>query len=109
MKKSTIEKIINLEHDLTSWNKKSNNFKGTKFNGKYDVSWREICFAGKDAPNDPRTGKAKCIENVSYISIISLFADNWKDCMKNGLCSAMLKLGGKEELQRLEAGPLEEE
>ena len=77
-----------------------------------------MCFAGKDAPVDPRTGKSKCLKDVSYVSAINLFTENWKDCFLNPLCNLNPQytaklgpkgLGGPEELQKIQSGSQEDE
>jgi hypothetical protein len=109
LSKDTMMKVIELEHDLTSWNKKSKSFKNKEFNDKADVSWDSICFAGRDADIDKRNNKAKCLPNRSYVSAINLFTDNWKDCHKSRICDLTFGLGGEAALAALEAGSLEDE
>jgi hypothetical protein len=50
--------IVKVEQAMLTWNKKSENFKNKKFNGKTDIKWTSICFAGEDAPIDPSTGES---------------------------------------------------
>lgn len=58
--KKNIEKIIKLENDVTSWDKPSDSFKNSKFKGT-NVKWVDLCFAGEDAPEDPRSETAACL------------------------------------------------
>jgi len=74
--KDTVVKIIELENKLTSWDKKSDNFTNKKFNGS-NVAWKNMCFAGLDAPHDPRTNTSKCLKNQAYISLSTMFKDDW--------------------------------
>ena len=72
LSKKTMQKVIEIEHEIISWAKKSKNFKNAKFNDNEIIAWHDICFAGKDAESDPRTGKSKC-NDYSYNSAVSLF------------------------------------
>jgi len=101
MNKKSFLKAIELENDMLLYNKKGKSFKNKQFNDKVDVSWDALCFAGRDAEIDPRTDKSKCIENVSYISALNLFRDNWKACFYMPDCSEKYKLGGPAGLRKL--------
>ena len=70
-----IRAIIQIEQQILAWDKPSGNFKNTKFNGA-SLAWQRICFAGENAPADPRTGSARCHPTLSYNSPLLLFISN---------------------------------
>lgn len=121
--KKVIMDIIELEQKMTSWDNTSENFRNKKFNNNARVAWKDMCFAGLDAPIDPRTNKAKCLKNQAYISAVGLFEDNWKDCFRNPLCNnsnlifatpakkaaGKHGLGGLAKLAEIEAGSKKDE
>jgi hypothetical protein len=78
LNKKAITNVIKLEHDMIAWNKTSDNFINKEFNGKVNVAWGDLCFAGRDAEIDPRTGAAKCNKDSAYFSAVSIFTDEWK-------------------------------
>jgi hypothetical protein len=78
-------KIIRLEFDILEWNAKSSNYKNKKFNDndEFRVAWKDLCFAGRDAEIDIRTGVAECRDPDSYQSAVILFLDSFMDSLKN--------------------------
>lgn len=109
--KATVRKMIELENAMINWDKPSSeNFRNKEFNGNTRVAWSEMCYAGLDAEDDPRTGASKCLEDVSYISIATMFRDNFKMCFTNPIClEAYGGPDGADKLAAIEAGSKEDE
>lgn len=79
--KKHIQNIIKLENEIIAWDKTSDNYKNKKFknNANFKVKWRELCFAGEDAPIDPRTGQSECLTgNRSYVSFVGELMTYWR-------------------------------
>ena len=69
-----------MENEIVRWDKKSDEFKNEKFKGT-SVAWKDMCFAGKGAELDQRTGVAACrVDGMpSYASAVTLFTDQYFD------------------------------
>ena len=101
LSKKSVQAIIKLENEITSWDAPSESFANEKFKGT-NVKWTHMCFAGEDAKIDERSRESACLSGgySAYASPVTLFVDEWKK---------LLGIMDPEALDKINAGTLKEE